>query len=372
MNVLVLMSDQHRWDTAGCCGHSIVKTPHIDSLAQRGVRFANAFTVAPLCIPSRTSWHTSTYPHTNGVFNHPSYRHRSGIKWEPRLNNATPSLVCSLRNAGYQTHACGYLGADESSNTSAQSLGYQTNALLDAEYRATVGEEFYRRYHFATIHSEMWEPSYFNVEGEPFPLEASKMWDVMTADDAIRFMESRDSDRPFFLHVGFRAPHPPWCGPRAFHEMYSPDNVGPLPDYKLRHEHFPRRMMERFDYFDIRHYPEAMVRRSIAGYYGIVSYMDDCCGRILAAMDRLGLREDTLIIYSSDHGESLYRHGLCEKHSFFEDSIRIPLIFSMPAKLPSNQVNDALVENIDVMPTIFELAGIRLPEQIEGRSVLGA
>ena len=90
MNVVVLMSDQHRWDTAGCCGHSIVKTPHIDSLAGRGVRFTNVFTVSPLCIPSRAAWHTSTYPHTNGVFNHPSYRHRSGKTWEPHLSDATP------------------------------------------------------------------------------------------------------------------------------------------------------------------------------------------------------------------------------------------------------------------------------------------
>jgi choline-sulfatase len=372
MNVLVLMADQHRWDTAGCCGHPIVQTPHIDSLAANGVRCANAFTVSPLCIPSRVSWHTSAYPHTHGAFNHPSRRHRSGLTWEPYVNDASPSLVCQLRDAGYQTHASGYLGADECANTSPKSLGYETAGITDPEYRATTGEEISRRYHLATIYSEMWEPSYFNVEGLPFPFEESKMWDSMTAEDAIRFLESRDTSRPFFLYAGFRAPHPPWCAPPRFHNMYSPDNVGPLPQYKVRHERLPRRLMERFDYFDIQYYSEEMVRRSIAGYYGVVSYMDDCMGRILGALDRLGLRDDTLIVYSSDHGENLYRHGLCEKHSFFEDAVRIPLIFSLPAKLPHGETNSNLISNIDVMPTILSLAGLESPNGIEGRRIFDA
>lgn len=371
MNVLVLMSDQHRADTLGCAGHPIVRTPHIDSLAARGVRATNAFTVSPLCGPSRAAWHTATYPHTNGVFNHPNQRHRSGIAWSPSVSDATPSLVRSLRDAGYQAHASGYLGVD-SSNGTPDYLGFTSSGMSDDEYRAAVGDVVHRRYHLATIHSEMWEPSYFNVEGEPFAYEAGQMWDAMAADDAVRFLESRDPSRPFYLYVGFRSPHPPWCAPREFHERYSPDRVGEIPDFRVRHRNFPRRMMERFDYFDIRYYSEEMVRRSIAGYYGIVSFMDHCCGRVLAALDRHGLRDDTLVVYSSDHGENLYRHGLCEKHSFFDDALRIPLIFSLPSKLPPKTTHDALVANIDVLPTVLALAGVAPPGGIEGRGLFDA
>lgn len=370
MNVLVLMSDQHRADTLGCAGHDHVQTPHIDSLAATGVRCVNAFTVCPLCIPSRTAWHTSSYPHTNGVINHPNARHRSGQRFQPELNASCRSLVQQFREASFQTHASGYIGVDVG-NSTPQSLGYETTGMLDDDYRAAVGPEVYRRYHLATIHSEMWEPSYFNVEGNPFPHDAGQMWDSMTADDAVKFLDARDKSRPFFLYVGFRAPHPPWCAPLAFYDRYSPNDIGPLPDYRVRHQRFPRRMMERFDYFDIRHYPESMVRNSIAGYYALVSFMDDCVGRVLAGLDRLGLREDTLVIYSSDHGENLYRHGLCEKHTFFEDSIRIPLIFSCPSKLPKAATRDALIENIDVLPTAMALAGLQPPE-VEGRDIFNA
>lgn len=366
-NVLFLMADQHRQDITGCYGHPIVQTPHIDRLASQGVRFDNAFCPSPLCGPSRASAITGTYPHTNGNITHPNARHRSGKRYAPQLTPGVTSLVADFRDQGYQTHAAGYIGVlcdMGEQKITARDLGFDSQGAYP--YESMVGKEISRRYHFANALAEMWEPSYFNVEGAPFPYDEADMCDSIVAADAIDFLAHRDTDRPFYLYCGFRAPHPPWCAPARFHAMYSPDNIGALPDYTVEHRNKPRRLMERFAYFDIKYYSEEMVRRSIAAYYGFVTYMDDCVGRVLAALDAQGLRDDTLIVYTADHGENLYRHGLCEKHCFFEGSIKIPLIFSLPGMLPEGVTTEAMASSIDILPTVQALCGLETPAFVEG------
>lgn len=373
-NILVLMSDQHRQEITGCYGHPIVQTPNIDLLAAQGVCFENAYCTSPLCGPSRVSFMTGTYPHTNGAVNHPNDRHRSGKKYRPQIEPGIQSLVACLRDAGYRTHACGYTGfhhfrGEQDLDLDNEFLGFQTDGARKWQYPEMVGKDTARRYHMANTLTEMWEPSYANVEGLPFQGKEEEMWDSVAAKDAVEFINNTSSDEPFFLYCGFRAPHTPWCPPERFLSMYSPGNIGPLPDYKVKHHHVPRRLQERFEYFDIAHYPEELVRRSIAGYYGFVSYMDDCVGRVLTALDERGVREDTIIVYLADHGENLYRHGLCEKHCFYEGSVKVPLIISWPGHLPEAQRAEALVSIMDVMPTLLKEAGLEIPDFVEGRDL---
>lgn len=148
--------------------------------------------------------------------------------------------------------------------------------------------------------------------------------------------------------------------------MYDVNDIGELPDYRTPPYNKPRRVIERFYYFDIHQYPEEVVRRSIASYYAAVSFVDDCVGRIMKALDEEGLRDDTLTIYSTDHGENMYAHGLCEKHTMYDTAVRIPLIFSLPGVIPEGRETDTMISNVDILPTVLRMNDIDTPEFCDG------
>jgi arylsulfatase A-like enzyme len=372
LNVVVIMSDQHNPSVSGCYGHKIVRTPHIDSLAERGVMYRNAFCASPLCSPSRVAWLTGTHPHTNGVVTHNNSRHRSGKTYRATIKPGIRSLLCDLREAGYATHGSGFIHADqhvEDTGRPYPELGF-TSFRADAKsYGDLVGTEVQRRYNMANTISEMWEHTYRNVEGEPFPYGEEKIWDSVITDDSLAFLDGRSGGDPFFLYVGYRAPHPPWCAPKRFHDLYSPDAIGDLPNTRVTFTDKPRRVIERVNYYELWNLPEEMVRKSIAAYFGFVSYTDFCIGRILRKLEEKGLLDNTLVVYTSDHGEMLYKNGICEKHTFFEDAVRIPLIVSLPGTIPQSRTSEALISNIDLLPSVLALAGVAVPETVEGKNI---
>ena len=373
-NVVVILSDQHRFDVMSCAGRAGIRTPNLDALAARGTRLSHAYCTSPLCGPSRTSFWTGMYPHTHGGAVHPNNRHRTRKKYRPELSPDATPLARLFQQQGYRTHALGYVGTHvfkdgKSVETDPEFWGFDTKAAYPEDYRDAVGIDVVKRYNLANIKGEMWEPSYFNVEGEPFAYDESKMWDRIITDEAVKYIDEADDDRPYLMYCGFRAPHPPWCAPEAFHNMYdpnNPDDIGPLPDFRYRHEKKPRRVMERFDYFDIHYYRDDMVRRSIAGYFAMVSMIDAYVGEILEAIDRAGQRDNTIVVFASDHGENLYQHGLCEKHTFFEASVRVPLIVSWPGVATEGRTSEELVSLLDVMPTLARAVGCDVPDHVEG------
>ena len=372
LNVVFIMADQHSQAVSGCYGHRMVKTPGIDHLAETGIRYDNAFCASPLCGPSRVAWITGTHPHTNGVVTHNNARHRSGRAYRKNIDPGIESLVACMRRAGYTTHGSGFMHADkhvENADRRFDALGFSSYGADDKAYERLVGPEIKRQYNMANIISEMWEHSYRNVEGEPFPYGEHQLWDTVITDDSLDFLDHRDPEKPFFLYTGYRAPHPPWCAPDRFHSLYDPDDIHELPNYLVHYTDKPRRVVERVNYYELWNLPEEMIRKSIAAYYGFVSYLDHCIGRIIQKLEEAGLRENTLIIYSSDHGEMLYNNGICEKHTFFEDAIRIPLIFSLPGIIPENGVSDALISNIDLLPTVLKMLDISVPECVEGMDI---
>ena len=388
-NVLFIMADQHSRAENGCYGHPIVRTPHIDGLAETGIRYDNAFCASPLCGPSRVSWITGTHPHTHGAVTHNNRRHRSGKVYHKLIEPGIHSLVRDMRDAGVQTWGAGFLHADqhaEGADLGAHGAGFLKDSARPAgnafdnlgfdayrcdarSYRERVGADVSERYNKANIISEMWEHSYRNVEGEPFPYDESQMWDTLITDECLDFLDARDPERPFFAYAGFRAPHPPWCAPPRFHELYDPDDIGELPNYRVTFTDRPRRVVERINYYELWNLPEEMIRKSIAAYFGFVTYVDHCVGRLVEGLEARGLRDDTLVVYASDHGEMLYRNGICEKHTFFEDAIRIPLLFSWPGQLPAGAASDAMVSNIDLLPTLLRLQGVDVPDFVEGQDL---
>ena len=370
-NVLFIMSDQHSRAVTSCYGHDIVQTPHIARLATTGIRYDNAFCASPLCGPSRVSWITGTHPHTHGAVTHNNKRHRSGKVYHNFIEPGIRSLVADLRDAGYTTYGTGFMHADHhvETNDPFSALGFTSYDCDARSYGEQVGDKIQDRYNRANIISEMWEHSYRNVEGAPFPYPESQMWDTLITDACLDFLGCRDEQEPFFAYLGYRAPHPPWCAPERFHSMYDPDHIGELPNYKVTFTDKPRRVIERINYYELWNVPEEMIRRSIAAYYGFVTYFDHCIGRIIDRLEEKGLRENTLIVYASDHGEMLYKNGICEKHTFFEDAVAIPLIFSMPGRLPTNAVSEAMVSNIDLMPTLLRFLDVPVPNFVEGRDL---
>ena len=370
-NILFIMSDQHSKAVAGCYHHDIVQTPHMDRLAQQGLTYENAFCASPLCGPSRVAWITGTQPHTNGVVTHNNSRHRSGKAYRKCIDPAVPSLVDCMRQAGYDTYGAGFMHADQhvDGDDPFHELGFSQYGVSPRSYPDRVGKEVQQRYDRHHIISEMWEHSYRNVEGDPFPYGEDKMLATLVVDDCLEFIKQSDRSRPFFAYAGFRAPHPPWCAPPRFHEMYDPGNIGELPNYLVNFTDRPRRVVERVNYYELWNLPEEMIRKSIAAYFGFVSYTDHCVGRLVEGIEAAGLREDTIIIYASDHGEMLYKNGICEKHTFFEDAVRIPLIISAPGAVPEAGRSEALVSNIDILPTLLAMAGVQVPESVEGKDL---
>lgn len=362
LNVLFLMSDQHKASVSGCYGHPMIKTPNIDRIAKRGIKYDRAYCASPLSGPSRMACITGTYPNKNWNITHPNIRHRTGKKYDGQLNPITKSLVNVFQKQGYKTFGTGYSGLHYHIEGEEQPNEYYG---FDIWKKLGMNKKREEQYHKNNIHSEMWEPNYQNVDGNTWDFKDEVPFDTHVSNNICSFLESQDNSEPFFAYAGFRAPHPPWVPPKEFRDMYNKNDIE-LPDYKIEYRNKPRRVMERLQYYDCRYYPEEVVRESMASYYGFVSYMDHCIGQILDTLEKRGLLENTLIIYSTDHGELLYDNGLCEKHTFFEGAVKIPLIFSAPGIIPENVSCEHLVENIDIMPTALGLAGLDIPSYCNG------
>lgn len=376
-NVIVIMADQHRQAAAGCYNNEYVKTPHLDALSKRGIIYNNAFTACPLCGPSRASFITGTYPYVHENVTHPNKRYRTGEQYKAPLSKDVPSLIETFRQSGYKTLTSGYLGImgfRDDKKVTEDELGFSEVRASSEMYREKYGNDVIYQYNANGILGEMWEPFYQNTQGNVWPYEEDSMWDKFATNETINFLDkAKDDNIPFFAYLGFRAPHPPWVPPKRFRDMYDENNIGELPDYKVTHIDKPRRLMERFDYYDCRYYPEDVVRNCIASYYAFVSYVDDCVGQIIKKLEECAMLDNTIIVYSADHGELLFDHGICEKHCMLEGAVRIPLIISGPG-IP-NKRSDALVENVDIMPTLIAACGLELPETkkvINGKNIIEA
>lgn len=356
-NILFIISDQHQWRYTGHGGHSLVRTPHLDRLAAAGVRFDQAYCQSPLCGPSRASVMTGQYPHTNRQYTHGAFP----------LAEGTPTLGSVFRAAGYVTGAIGkvhILG-----ETRQRDLGFDDRQLRlythhFADYIAAVGEDAVDRY--ATYRKPL--PRFqtvYNPTNRPVTLRDDEMFDHLVVERCIGFMD-RNRDRPFFLWAGIEKPHTDWTAPAAYHAMYSPRDM-PLPQTVGE----TRTDMPNAWYASTRQawcFDEEEIRHCLAAYCANVTYMDMQVGRLLAALERLGLAEDTLVVYTTDHGEMCFDHGMVQKQNFFEESVRVPLIFRLPGCRGGGTAHAAPVELLDLFPTFCDLTGIAAPAGLDGRS----
>ena len=351
-NVLVICSDQHRRDGAGCYGQPLVKTPHLDRLAAAGTRFTRAYAADPCCVPTRASMQTGRWVHRLGTWS-------SG---EP-YDGSVPGWGHLLRRAGRETVSIGKLhfrsGADD--NGFARELlpmhvvggaGFVSSMVRDRrdaypenrDFAAAVGagESSYTRY------------------------------DRRVRRQACRWLTETAPklDGPWALFCSFVAPHYPLIAPAAFYGLYPHDAVAMprLRGARERPRHPVLDVWQQVWDYDRHFRDEAHIREAIAAYWGLVSFLDDNIGRVLAALERSGQAGDTLVIYTSDHGEMLGDHGLWTKMNMFEEAVAVPLIAAGPG-MAAGAVCDAPVSHVDLQPTILSAHG--LAAEAEGGALPG-
>jgi len=336
-NVIFILSDDHRWDAMGVVQREQgekgrfpwLKTPSMDRLSAEGVRFTNAFDVLSLCSPSRAALLTGQYNHTNGITT-------NGMP----LSESAVTHASLLREAGYTT---GYFGKWHMGRQSGKRPGFDRSVSF-------VGQGHY-------IDCEL------EVDGKATP---TKGWvDDVSTDFAISWMKEVKAD-PFLLVLGFKSPHSPRGGdnlPDRLRHLYKDEksrrvpNLGVAPVWQTSAP--PGAGMPRGGLVD------AEVHRD---YMRHVTGVDQNIGRLLDAIDELGLRDDTVVIYSSDNGYYLGEHCSGDKRSAYEESLRIPLLVRYPKLYPAATTVDKMVLNIDLAPTLLDFAGVPKPGSMQGMS----
>ena len=355
-NVLFIAVDDLNTDL-GTYGHGLVQSPHIDRLATRGIRFDRAYCQYPVCNPSRSSFMTGLYPEQTGVLtNQDSFRVRLPT---------VATLPQWFRQHGYHTARVGkifHYGVPREIGTD----GMDDSASWSETYNPRgIDREVHDRIHTIVPNQFGGTLSWLSLDPEEGPHT-----DELGATAAIRIMEQRHPSRtgkPLFLAVGFYRPHTPYVAPAPFFEMYPPDRIQPVLEVPGDRDDIPVAALA--DRPRQRELDIEQRRTIIQAYYASVSYMDAQVGRLVNALEQLGLADNTIIVFFSDHGYHLGHHGLWQKGDLFEGSVRVPLIISAPQAGTSGAGTKALVELVDLYPTLVDLAGLPEPAHLAGRSL---
>jgi iduronate 2-sulfatase len=356
-NVLFLAVDDMNADL-GCYGHTLVKSPNIDRLAKEGVRFDRAYCQFPLCSPSRSSLMTGLRPGTTRVFNL-QYHFRTGL----------PEVVTLSQLFGQHGYYHARVGKIYHYGNPGD-IG--TSGLDDSK----SWQEFINP---AGRDKTTLEPDIINYTpkrglGSAMSLLSDKdgadtdHTDGKVATEAIKLLEKHASE-PFFLAVGFYKPHTPYVAPKKYFDLYPLEKIQ-LPQEPAEHlKHIPPPALASVKPWPLFGVNTNQARECKQAYYAAISFVDAQIGRVLDALDRLKLRENTIVVFWSDHGYHLGEHGLWMKQSCFEESARVPLIIAAPGQKARGKVSPRTVELLDLYPTLADLAGLTPPKNLEGASL---
>jgi arylsulfatase A-like enzyme len=348
-NVLFLISDDMRPDL-GCYGHPVVKSPNLDALAAAGVRFDRAYCQFPLCNPSRTSLLSGRHPTHTGVLDNRT--------WFGAAHPDFVTLPKHFKANGYATLRSGKVFHGGIDDTDAWTEGGEPR-------QAEVGAQTPQA--VAARQRQSDRRIVLDGNGESHN-------DYKVADRAIEYLRQH-KDGPFFLAVGFAKPHSPPAAPKRFYDLYDPARL-PLPvDFQPRPtvpDGFPARSVTpNGDLFIKRDASEEEARLTLQAYWASLSWTDWNVGRVVAELDRLGLRGNTVVLFWGDHGYHLGEKGKWSKHgSLFEVGARVPLIVAAPGAKGNGTASPRVVQTLDLYPTLCELCGLPVPNGPEGRSLV--
>ena len=339
-NILFICSDQQRRDCLGYTGRYPVKTPNIDRLASEGVDFSLAYTPNPICVPARRSMVCGKRPEHVGTL----YNYDQGIPSIP-FGEENYSWSRDLSAAGYK---CGYVGAWHVSDSPATSFGYD-----DYIPTAALGVRDTTKY----------ENGFF---GDPCDLPYEQSETHRAADAAIGLMEKYGGE-PFQIRVNFQAPHLPCRPSEPFASMYPDAPLWDAFDDDLSGKPFmQRQMVLNWNNADT---PDEKFRRTVSLYYGMITQTDDAIGRMLSYLDATGRSENTVVIYTSDHGDMCGERRMLDKHYVMYESVaRVPLIIKMPGGA-RRTVSDPVINALDIVPTLLDICGLPKPDGLEGESL---
>jgi len=361
-NILFLMTDQQRGDCLGCAGNPVIKTPSLDSIAKEGVVFTNAYSSTPSCTPARSAILTGLSPWHHGMIGY------------GRIAGKHPfELPRAIRDAGYYLYGIGKMHwfpqrrlrgyhkilVDESGRV--ESPGFVS------DYRRWFKEQA------PDINPDATGIGWNDYRGKAYALPERLHPTRWTADRAVEFIEKYERSEPFMLKVSFARPHSPYDPPQRFIDMYNEDNM-PAPvvgDWAARyspHNDPPKPSLWQGDL------GVQQAKKSRRAYYGSITFIDEQIGRVLAALRKRGMYENTLIIFFSDHGDMLGDHHLWRKTYAYEGSAHVPMLLRWPKSMGmEHQRGKSLpqpTELRDVLPTFLDAAGAPAPDHLDGKSLL--
>ena len=376
-NVLILMSDQHKPDCLGIAGHPVAKTPNLDALARGGMRFGSAYCTNPVCTPSRASILTGLYTHHHQAFNNSTpwpFQHKTLADYFGAAGYMS-ALIGKMHFVDAQTHGFDYR---LDFNDWFQYLGPKTKLYADELGKPNSGSGLPQIDDLWRDEGDPWKGvrDLDNREGPVAVGRVSKIpetdqFESFVARESIRFLRNHSKDQPFFLISSFLKPHDPFMPAQRFADMFRAEDMR-LPDTwgKVNLDEVPapvRRAIEHNPYTPEVDKVDA-ARRRMAFYYANLAQMDDRAGAILQALRDMDLEKDTIVVYTSDHGEMLGEHGLWQKFEFYESSCGVPLIVRAPGVTPENKQCSSPVSLVSLLPTIAELCEIPVPSTLDGKS----
>jgi arylsulfatase len=338
MNVLFIMSDQQRYDSFGRGRHPCADHPNLEKLYEESVSFENFYASAMACVPSRQCMLTGRQ----------EWMSRTAGNWKFNMGEDT-TWMSILRDHGYHCVSVGkthmvHAGSFHIQVPVGRSFGGQTG----------------------------W--NHFNPAASPEPYDT--YFDIHTARRACDALETLKDRGPFAMFVGFHAPHEPYVMPKRYLDRVDPDTV-PLPDNRSANEYEEKSecFRRRVEHFRKLHgvIDEEKIRIGTAGHFGLLKMLDDCVGTLLDELDRLGMAEDTVVVFCSDHGDLLGEHGLFNKGAtFYESEIHIPFVIRLPDGSHAGRSVKQFGSGIDVMPTLLDILGVETDLALPGVSLLPA
>lgn len=376
-NVLLLMSDQHRRDAMGAAGSRVAKTPNLDRLAASGVRFNSVYCANPVCTPARASLLTGLYTHHHEAWN-------NNTPW-PREHR---TLAHYLGRAGYQTALIGKMHfVDDQThgfdyhldfNDWFQELGPKTRLYANELEFPNSGAGLPQIDGLWKDTGDPWKNDR-EPDGRMGPVAVGRVsripeqdqFESFVARESVRFLRQHGRDAPFFLVASFLKPHDPFMPSQRFADMFRPQDMR-LPDTwgKIDLRTAPkevRRSIERNQPTPELSDPE-QARRRMAFYFASLAQMDDALGTVVDALDELGFRRNTIVLYTSDHGEMLGDHGLWQKFQFYEPSCGVPLLMRAPGLAPAGEVCKMVLSHVQIAATVMDLCGAPVPDGLDGAS----
>ena len=380
-NVLLMMCDQHRPGALGICGDPIAKTPNLDALAQSGVRFNHAYCADPICVPSRASLLTGLHTH-----HHKTYDNTTRWPFENK------TMAHAFGQAGYMTALIGKMHFVDAQthgfdykldfNDWYQYLGPKTRLRAEEIVDPNSGSGLPQIDDLWRDHGDPWTGVIENDNREGYvtvgrisALAEEDHFESFVARESIRFLRNYGTKQPFFLTCSFLKPHDPFMPAERFAKMFHAEEMSlPATWNKVDLSTVPRFIQENIRYNSAT--PELlapeMAKSRIALYYANLAQADDCAGKVLQELHNLGLDQDTIVLYTADHGEMLGAHGLWQKNFFFDPSAGVPLIVRAPGVTPQNAACDTPVSLVQVFRTLTDLCGLPARAGLDGSSFADA